>query len=182
MEDIEFYFGSVLIKGTILVRQKHWIKVLLLSPYGGMEKECCITGPGRKSPHHFLTDEGDKRIKELLIENYEKLNYIYESFDRHCRLYIQLQNELKATNDIVDIEKSKLIKRKLESWFFDTLLYSSSTEFFASFTDMEYISGIFENHIKKHRYEYQPIKSKTWWFKMWRSFSKVLSNHFSLLF
>lgn len=133
-----------------LVRQKHWIKVLLLSPYGGMEKECCITGPGRKSPHHFLTDEGDKRIKELLIENYEKLNYIYESFDRHCRLYLRLQNELKTTNDVSDVELRNTIKSKLKDWFFNTLIYSSSTGLIATSDDRKFIYNIIENHIKNN--------------------------------
>ena len=149
MEKIEFTFDNVLLKWLVLDRDRYFIKVQLISPFEAWENYSIISGMCRATPHHFLTEYGDKTIRRLLIKSYQKFKILYDSFDRISNVYINLQMELKSLNEISDIEIRNKIKSKLEDWFFTNMFTSSITGIIASYNDRSYIFEIFENHLKQ---------------------------------
>ncbi len=149
MEKIEFTFDNVLLKGLVLDRDRFFIKVQLISPYEVWETFSIISGPGRATPHHFLTEYGDRAIRRLLIKSYQKSKILYDSIDRICNVYINLQLELKSLNEISDIEMKNNIKSKLEHWFFDAMFTPSITGLTASYNDRKNIFEIIVNHLKQ---------------------------------
>ena len=150
MKSIEFTFDNVLLKGLVLKRDKFFIKVQLISPFESWDTYFIISGMCRSTPNHFLTEQGDKAIRRLLIESYQKFKIIYDSFDRISNVYINFQMELKSLYEISDIEIRNKIKSKLEDWFFNKIFTSSVTGIIASYNDRSYIFEIFENHLKQN--------------------------------
>ncbi len=149
MEKIEFTFDNVLLKGLVLDRERFFIKVQLISPFEAWENYSIISGMCRVTPNHFLTEQGDNTIRQLLIESYQKFKMLYDSMDRISNVYINLKFELISLYEISDIEMRNKIKKKLEDWFFDTIFTSSITGLIATYDDRNYIFEILENHLKQ---------------------------------
>jgi len=149
MEKIEFTFDNVLLKGLVLDRERFFIKVQLISPFEAWENYSIISGMCRVTPNHFLTEQGDNTIRQLLIESYQKFKMLYDSIDRISNVYINLKFELISLYEISDIEMRNKIKSKLEDWFFDTIFTSSITGTIATYNDRSYIFEILENHLKQ---------------------------------
>ena len=148
MEKIEFTFENVLLKGLVLDRDRFFIKVQLISPFEAWENYSIISGMCRVTPNHFLTEQGDNTIRQLLIESYQKFKMLYESMDRISNVYINLKFELISLYEISDIEMRNKIKKKLEDWFFVAIFTSSITGLIATYNDRNYIFEIIENHLK----------------------------------
>jgi len=149
MNNIEFTFNNVLLKGKVLERSKFLVKVQLISPYEAWETFSMISGMCRGTPNHFLTEQGDKTIRDLLINSYKKNKKLQNNIDRISKVYKNLQVELESLDKISDIELSKKIKSKLEDWFFNSIFTSSVTGIIASYNDRKYIFEIIENHLKQ---------------------------------
>ena len=149
MKNIEFNYNNVLLKGLVLKREKFHIKVQLISPFETWENFGIISGMCRGTPNHLLTEYGDKIIRRLLIESYQKFKMLHDSFDRISDDYIDYKVELISLNEISDIKIRSKIKKKLEDWFFNAIFTSSVTGVIATHNDKEYISEILENHIKE---------------------------------
>ena len=151
-ENIEFTFDNVLLKGKVLERNRFLVKVQLISPFEAWETFSSISGMCRGMPNHFLTEEGDKTIRRLLIDSYKKNKRLHDGFDTISKTYIDLQVELKSLNEISDIETRNRVKSKLEDWFFDSIFTSKITGVMASYNDRRYIFKIIENQLKKKSY------------------------------
>ena len=149
MKKIEFTFDNVLLKGIVLERDRYFIKVQLISPFETWENYSIISGMCRATPNHFLTEYGDKIIKRLLIESYQKFKILYDSFYRISNVYFNLKNEITVLKRISDSEMRTKIESKLEDWFFDAMFTSSVTGIIASYNDRHYIIEIIENHLKQ---------------------------------
>lgn len=146
---IAFMHDNMLLKGLILERDRFFVKVQLISPFKAWENYSIISGMGKSTPYHFLTEYGDKTIRRLLIESYQKVKMLYDSLDRINKVYINLQAELNVLNEISDAEKRDKIKSKLEDWFFDSIFTSSVSGIIVSYNDRSYIYEIVENHLKQ---------------------------------
>ncbi|MBN4070418.1 hypothetical protein JYT76_01935 [Olleya sp. AH-315-F22] len=149
MEKIEFIFDNVLLKGLVLDRDRFFIKVQLISPFEAWENYSIISGWCRATPNHFLTEYGDRVIRRLLIESYQKYKILYDSIDRISNVYINLKFELFSLYEISVNEMRNNIKMKLEDWFFDAIFTSSVTGLIATNNDRNYIFEIIENHLKQ---------------------------------
>jgi hypothetical protein len=150
MKTIELIFDNVLLKGLILKREKYYIEVQLISPFEAWKNYGMISGMCRATPNHLLTEYGDKTIRRLLIESYQKSKILYDSFDRISNVYTDHKVELISLNEISDIKIKSKIKRKLEDWFFNAIFTSSITGVIASNNDRNYIFEILENHLKQN--------------------------------
>ena len=150
MKTIEFIFDNVLLKGLILKREKYYIEVQLISPIEAWKNYGIISGMCRATPNHLLTEYGDKTIRRLLIESYQKSKILYDSFDRISNVYRDYKFELISLNEISDIHMRDKIKRKLEDWFFDTIFTSGITGVIASNNDRKNIFEILENHLRQN--------------------------------
>ena len=149
MNRIEFNYKNVLLKGVIIERSAFLVKVQLLSPFKAWETFSMISGMCRGTPNHFLTEQGDKTIKYLLINSYKKFKTINDNFDRVSKNYIDLQVELKSLKHISDNKKRSTVKSKLEDWFYDSIFTSRITGLIASYNDRKYIFEIIENRLKQ---------------------------------
>ena len=149
MNKIEFNYENVLLKGIVIERSAFLVKVQLLSPFEGWKNYSMISGMCRGTPNHFLTEQGDKTIRRLLIDSYKKYKKLSDSIDRISKVYINLQVELKSLNAISDNKISNKIKSKLEDWFFDSIFTTSITGIIESYNDRKYIFEIIENHLKQ---------------------------------
>lgn len=168
MNNIEFIFDNVLLKGKVLERNKFFVKVQLISPYEAWENFSIISGMCRGTPNHFLTEQGDKTIRQLLIDSYKKFKKLQDSLDRISNVYINLQIELKSLNEISDIEIRNKIKSKLEDWFFDSIYTTSITGIIASYNDRSYIFEIIVNHLKQKENK-----------KKWEDYGKWLRSFYA---
>jgi hypothetical protein len=141
-----------IIEGKINVRDKFDMEVEITKPYVKYLKHSGFRGPGRQTPHHFLTEYGDKRAKEFLIEIYKKLKIIDESIDRIVRLYDQYLEEVSITSVIEKVEFRDGINSKLQDWFFSCLFTPSVTGLVASIVyDRDKIIEIIEVYKKEKR-------------------------------
>ncbi len=117
---------GVLVTGETIDRKKYFLKVRIVSPYMNWENQVGINGPGRQSPHHFLTDYSDKRARDLLQESYRKLKIIDKSLDRFVGVYEMLEVEIAEVGLLEDSEIKSRIISKLNDWFFHDFLFTSS--------------------------------------------------------
>ena len=150
MKTIELIFDNVLLKGLILKREKYYIEVQLISPFEAWKNYGMISGMCRATPNHLLTEYGDKTIRRLLIESYQKSKILYDSFDRISNVYLDYKVELISLNEISDIQIRSKIQNKLEDWFFDAIFTSCITGVIASINDRDHIFKILENHLKQN--------------------------------
>ena len=117
---------GVLVTGEIIEREKYFLRVRIVSPYINWENQVGINGMGRQNPNHFLTDYGDERARDLLQESYRKLKIIDESLDRIVRVYENLEEEIAEVGLLEDSEIKSRIISKLNDWFFNDFLFTSS--------------------------------------------------------
>lgn len=134
---------GVLVTGEIIEREKYFLRVRIVSPYINWENQVGINGMGRQNPNHFLTDYGDERARDLLQESYRKLKIIDESLDRIVRVYENLEEEIAEVGLLEDSEIKSRIISKLNDWFFNDFLFTSSvTGLITRITEMKKIEHI----------------------------------------
>lgn len=117
---------GVLVTGEIIDREKYFLKIRIVSPFMNWENQVVIKGPGRQSPRHYLTEYGDKRARDLLLESYRKLKIIDESLDRIVGVYKMLEEEITEVSLLEDSEIKTRIVSKLNAWFFGKFIFTSS--------------------------------------------------------
>lgn len=147
MNNIEFTFDNIRLKGKVLERNKFLVRVQLIIPFEAWENYSMISGMCRGTSNHFLTEQGDKTIRRLLIDSYKKYNKISKNIDRISTIYLNLQVELESLGEISDIKIRNKIKSKLEDWFFDSIFTTSVTGIIASHNDRKYIFELIENYL-----------------------------------
>jgi len=135
--------------GEIIERNKFYIGVEIILPYRGWRNGLSISGPGRRTPHHFLTKRGDEVAQDLLKESYAKLKFLDNNFDSIVRTYFALQNDIKVLECISSKEARDRIKWRLEGWFWcHNIFHSNQTGLIASYHDREVLQEIFEIYRK----------------------------------
>ena len=132
--------------GEIVRLDKYYIEVEILSPFKNWSNHSSITGMGRMSSHNFLVTYKEVS-KRLLTESYRKLKIIDESIDRISNVFITHERHINSLKDIGDIEVRDSIRSKLNDWFFDDFLFTSSvTGLIASVNEEEKIIAIITSY------------------------------------
>ena len=152
-ETFSIMVEGVLVTGEIIDREKYFLKVRIVSPFMNWENQVVIKGPGRQSPHHYLTEYGDKRARDLLLESYRKLKIIDDSLDRMVRVYEWLEEELAEVSLLKDSAIKTRIISKLNDWFFYDFLFSPSVTGLTASNDerekIEHIIKVYRDEKKR---------------------------------
>ncbi|TRO66950.1 hypothetical protein [Christiangramia sabulilitoris] len=144
-QNISLTVKGTLVEGEIVEKSKFYIRVRITSPFKNWENSCGIKGPGRQTPHHYLTERGDEVAKDLLLNAFNKLKIIDKSINRLAKVQSDLEEELNELKSLKDSSIKERIASKLNSWFYDNALFSSrSTGMIATYGEKEKIEGIFK--------------------------------------
>lgn len=135
--------------GEITERNKFYIEVEIILPYKGWSSGLSISGPCRRTPHHFLTKHGDEVAQELLKESYDKLHFLNKNIDWIVKMYYSLQKNIEMINGTESLEGRERIVWILEEWFWTYSLFDSNrTGLRASFPDHKQLIEIFRVYRK----------------------------------
>ena len=130
--------------GKITQRNKYYICVEIILPYKGWTNGLSISGPGRRTPNHFLTEHGDDVAQDLLKESYAKLQLLDKNIDWIVNVYYAHQRDIDMLDNIPSLESRKSIKWHLEEWFWShTLFNSNKTGLIGSYPEHDQLIEIF---------------------------------------
>ena len=111
--------------GEVFNREKFNLEVRILHPYSFWSNQRSITGMHKMTPHHFLTDYGDKLILDLLIRSYKIIKRIDEGIDDFAAMFCKIQEDILFIKHAADEEKTNGIIEKLTDWFYDEYIFDA---------------------------------------------------------
>ena len=123
---ITIEYDGQIITGQIILRTKFSLRIRITSPYANWEDGSVIWGQGRAILYHFLTEEGTRTARELLLNIYRKIKFIDENMIAINLVYEKLEQELAEVDKLEDSDLKKRIIKKLNDHFFDDFLLSTS--------------------------------------------------------
>lgn len=134
--EISISWNGQIIKGKIVFRSHHGLKVEITSPYYGWTEATSINGFHKTSPYHFLTEYGEESAKEMLIVCFQKMRLLEQKWPTILALYKSLMSLIGQLGITLEDDQAKIIrsviKKEWSGWIFDEpvtgLLLSYSQE------------------------------------------------------